>query len=144
MKFVRQEFLGIEFTLTDLEGACRMITGSTSLSSGAYFCISNTHQLVLSLENPSLTGALNNAHGVIPDSTVLLRTISCLESVGGSFSSFRGYDLFKRLLDDKHSQSLKIGVIGGDPSKPTLLRQQILKHNPNVKIVYEYYIHREL
>ena len=107
----KSNILGFEQTFCSLQDATDLIIGEPGARESRYFCISNTYQIVLGLEDREFADVINGADNSISDSAVLGICGKLLGHLKAPLTPFRGYDLFVNVLETAQSRGVRVGFL---------------------------------
>ena len=134
----KSKILGFEQTFCTLDSATALILKKNSGSESSYFCISNTYQIILGLEDEKYSKVLKRAKHSIPDSAILGFCGKLLGHVPCKLKPFRGYDLLLSLLEASEISGINIGFYGGTEIGIKKLLRKIEINFPNLKVNFAF------
>lgn len=134
----KSKILGFDQTFCTLEDATDLIIGEGDSKESRYFCISNTYQIVLGLEDPGFAEVINGAKNSIADSAVLGLCGKFLGDLKAPLTPFRGYDLLVSILAVSESRGVKVGFYGGTELGIQKLVDKLKSDFPALQATYAY------
>jgi len=134
----KSKILGFEQTFCTLEDATDLIIGEDDSKESRYFCISNTYQIVLGLEDPAFAEVINGAKNSIADSAVLGLCGKFLGDLKAPLTPFRGYDLLVSILAVSERKGVNVGFYGGTEQGIQKLVAKLKSDFPNLNATYAY------
>ena len=101
-------------------------------SSGGYVCVANVHVLTVCHENPKFMAVLEEANLIVPDGVPLVWT----QKLKGHNNAERvsGPDLMLELCQLASAAEQTIFLLGGSPNTLALLKKNLYKQFPKLKI----------
>lgn len=136
-ELVSVKMLGADQTFGTLQDVTATIASRVKSRRGGYYCVANTHQLVIGLEDPSFRAVQTLAIASFPDSAVLTFSAAMLGANVTPKNSFRGYDLFKALMCSAQQAGFSVGFYGGLPERLEELVRLSRKDYPRLKVVFK-------
>jgi N-acetylglucosaminyldiphosphoundecaprenol N-acetyl-beta-D-mannosaminyltransferase len=134
----KSKILGFEQTFCTLEDATDLILGEGTSKKSRYFCISNTYQIVLGVEDSDFAEVINGADNSIADSAVLGLCGKFLGDLKAPLTPFRGYDLLLSILAAAESRGVNVGFYGGTELGIQKLVNQLKSDFPALQATYAY------
>ena len=134
----KSNILGFEQTFCSLQDATDLIIGEPGARESRYFCISNTYQIVLGLEDREFADVINGADNSISDSAVLGICGKLLGHLKAPLTPFRGYDLFVNVLETAQGRGVRVGFYGGSESGIQKLVAKLKTDFPSLQAPYAY------
>lgn len=134
---VNVDILGVIQTFGPLHMVVREIISHAGGSQAGYFCVSNTHQLVLGKEDPSFLDVQHAAVASFPDSTVLVASAALMGAEVKLKDTFRGYDLFRTLLAAAVEHNVSVGFYGGSTETLSAISGLSRRDFPGLEVAFE-------
>ena len=132
------DILGSLQSFGSIENVVSKVVCNAQYQSGGFFCVSNTHQVVLGKESQEFRRVQESAHSSFSDSTVLA---ICGKVLGYPVSldwSFRGFDLFEALLAQASNVGIKVGFYGGNEKTLALMVAKTRENYPALDVAWAY------
>ncbi|MFQ5561323.1 MAG: WecB/TagA/CpsF family glycosyltransferase [Nitrospinota bacterium] len=133
----RQRIINIDVDVIDLNESVKYVHDLALEKKGGYICLSNVHMCMESLDDIELRTILQHADLVLPDGKPLSWAQQLLGHSNGT--QVRGQDLMERLCEMGKTQTLNIGLYGGESEELLLkVKKELLRKNPNLKISFAF------
>ena len=134
---VNLDILGTIQTFGPLHMVVREIICHAEGLQAGYFCVSNTHQLVLGKEDQSFCNVQHAAVASFPDSMVLAASAALMGGEVKLKDAFRGYDLFRALLTAAVEHKVSVGFYGGSTATLSVIRGLSKRDFPDLEVAFE-------
>ena len=135
---VTVEILGSRQSFAPLASVVSVVTNDAVDGRSGYYCVTNTHQVVLGHELPSFREVQEAAAASFSDSTVLALAARFLGGNVGLGWAYRGYDLFVDLLSSAAQHNLRVGFYGGTAERLEQINRKIALRLPELNVSYCY------
>lgn len=121
--------------------AVEVIVDRARRGARGYCCVTNVHQCVLAHDDPGFRALINAADLVIPDSTVLRRSIA-LRHRRRVPDALRGAELMLELCRSAERDNVPIGLVGGRTLEVLRRLEQSLRERfPSLDIAFSHSPH---
>jgi N-acetylglucosaminyldiphosphoundecaprenol N-acetyl-beta-D-mannosaminyltransferase len=141
-----RELLGIEFALTDYDGALAQIEQMVGGGEGGYLCCTSVHGLMESRRDPDLAAALNGATLNLPDGMPVVWALNLLGDGKALRDRVYGPTLMERACERAAAAGTPIYLYGGhDEGALRELKTALRRRSPAIQIGGEFSPpHREI
>jgi N-acetylglucosaminyldiphosphoundecaprenol N-acetyl-beta-D-mannosaminyltransferase len=129
------ELLGVEFALTDYDGALRRIEGMVDGGERGYLCLTSVHGLMESRRDPELAAALNGAALNLPDGMPVVWALNLLSEGRPLRDRVYGPTLMERACERAAAAGRPIYLYGGnDENALRELKTGLRRRAPAIEI----------
>jgi N-acetylglucosaminyldiphosphoundecaprenol N-acetyl-beta-D-mannosaminyltransferase len=141
-----RELLGVEFALTDYDGALRRIVEMVAGHERSYLCLTSVHGLMESRRDPELAAALNGAALNLPDGMPVVWALNLLSEGRSLRDRVYGPTLMERACEHAAAAGKSVYLYGGrDEGALRELKTGLRRRSPAIQIAGDWSPpHREL
>jgi N-acetylglucosaminyldiphosphoundecaprenol N-acetyl-beta-D-mannosaminyltransferase len=130
-----KELLGIDFALTDYEGALARIDQMVGNGDRGYLCLTSVHGLMQSRRDPELAAALNGATLNLPDGMPIVWALNLLSEGKPLHDRVYGPTLMQLACESAAAGGIPIYLYGGhDESALRELKTGLRRRAPAIEI----------
>jgi N-acetylglucosaminyldiphosphoundecaprenol N-acetyl-beta-D-mannosaminyltransferase len=131
-----RELLGVDFGLTDYNGALERIAGLVDSGERGYICATSVHGLMTSRRDPELRAALNGATLNLPDGMPVVWALNLLSGGRPLRDRVYGPTLMQRACERAADEGWRVYLYGGhDTDSLRELKTGLRRRTPALEIV---------
>ncbi len=134
-----RELLGVDFALTDYEGALERIAAMAGSGERGYVCLTSVHGLMESSRDPGLAAALSEATLNLPDGMPVVWALNLLSGGKPLRDRVYGPTLMERACERAAETGTSIFLYGGhDEGALRELKTALRRRSPGIEIAGAY------